>query len=315
MTMTTLHNGASGGGQQDDLTHLNNSSRPLRSSNMTALVQKEEEEVTSSSTTTTTTMTTTILRPLTTSRARGNSRITNKTQIPPIITTRSIPRHQSFIKEEESTYRCSIKTSHGSDEEEERMNVDEESEEDLVSPPITPLSSVSSSPTSSVLSISKAQLATFFSLPQPEAAKRLGISLSTLKRRFYEMYGGGQRWPYVLYKRAYRKTRLSFLVNRANKPTKTLDPHTIHALKLAFAKYSKSSSVVVGATNHSPQRSPPSHVIGGHQYHNSSNYSSFHNNSYQQYSPTTPTGAARVENNGASRGHLSLQQHIQSIYK
>ena len=41
--------------------------------------------------------------------------------------------------------------------------------------------------------LSASQLESYFHYPQYEAAKKLGVSLSTLKRRFYELYKGA-RW-------------------------------------------------------------------------------------------------------------------------
>ncbi len=43
----------------------------------------------------------------------------------------------------------------------------------------------------SKISISDRELREVFAYTQPEAARRLGVSLSTLKRRFYELAGKG----------------------------------------------------------------------------------------------------------------------------
>jgi len=73
----------------------------------------------------------------------------------------------------------------------------------------------------------------YFKYPQPEAAKRLGVSLSTLKRRFYAL-NMGKRWPYYQFVKVQRKRHLNYILNKQNKPEKLIDNHTIHVLKLAF---------------------------------------------------------------------------------
>jgi hypothetical protein len=81
--------------------------------------------------------------------------------------------------------------------------------------------------------LEKHDIEQLFSFPQPEAAKKLGVSLSTLKRRFYETHGK-IRWPYCAIKKQCKKRSLSYVINAKNKPTKLLDPHTISILKKAF---------------------------------------------------------------------------------
>lgn len=81
--------------------------------------------------------------------------------------------------------------------------------------------------------LEKHEIEQFFSYPQPEAAKKLGVSLSTLKRRFYETHGK-IRWPYCAIKKQCKKRSLSYVMNAKNKPTKLLDPYTISILKKAF---------------------------------------------------------------------------------
>lgn len=44
------------------------------------------------------------------------------------------------------------------------------------------------------IQLSKEELERHFVYPQPEAARRLGVSVSTLKRRFYDNFNG-TRWP------------------------------------------------------------------------------------------------------------------------
>ncbi len=97
-------------------------------------------------------------------------------------------------------------------------------------------------PTEALRKLTREEMALYFKLPQPEAAKKLGVSLSSLKRRFYELYGNRMkgsgeskvRWSYAFYKKNVKKTKLKFILNPVNKPTKLLDPHTIHILKLTF---------------------------------------------------------------------------------
>jgi hypothetical protein len=107
--------------------------------------------------------------------------------------------------------------------------------------------------TEALRKLTREEMALYFKLPQPEAAKRLGVSLSSLKRRFYELYrnrmeGAGEtklRWPYSCYKKNVKKTKLKYILNPVNKPTKMLDPHTIHILKLSFQSSLKLSSTPV----------------------------------------------------------------------
>jgi len=90
-------------------------------------------------------------------------------------------------------------------------------------------------------------------LPQHTAAKTLGVSLSTLKRRFYEI--GLGRWPGNLIDKKNRdscseeddaasckemtitpekKTCISFLVNKTNQDERYLDGVTMMVLHASF---------------------------------------------------------------------------------
>jgi len=82
--------------------------------------------------------------------------------------------------------------------------------------------------------LSKEDIEKYFSFPQPKAAKLLGVSLSTLKRRFYDTHKGS-RWPYSGIKKQAKKRSIAYIMNQKNKPVKLLDPHTLHTLKKAFA--------------------------------------------------------------------------------
>lgn len=93
---------------------------------------------------------------------------------------------------------------------------------------------------SKIIQLSKEEIEKYFSFPQPTAAKLLKVSLSTLKRRFYETHRGS-RWPYSGIKKQAKKRSIPFIVNPKNKPVKLLDPHTLHTLKKAFADSMNSS--------------------------------------------------------------------------
>ncbi len=84
-----------------------------------------------------------------------------------------------------------------------------------------------------IIVLSEQQLRTHYIFSQPEAARRLGVSLSTLKRRFYELHSG-KRWPYHDLKPSLKKRRISFIVNKKDLPEKDIDSYTEHVLSLAF---------------------------------------------------------------------------------
>lgn len=85
-----------------------------------------------------------------------------------------------------------------------------------------------------VISLSESAIKSHFIYPQPEAARRLGVSLSTLKRRFYECYGGTKRWPYNDWKKIIKKRKISYILNAKEKPTTYIDPNTMFLLNKAF---------------------------------------------------------------------------------
>jgi hypothetical protein len=87
--------------------------------------------------------------------------------------------------------------------------------------------------TDKCITLTKQQIEHFYSSPQPQAAKQLGVSLSTLKRRYYE-FSGSKRWPYCYYKKNAKKRKLQYILNAKDRPTKQLDPHTLNILKKAF---------------------------------------------------------------------------------
>lgn len=87
----------------------------------------------------------------------------------------------------------------------------------------------------SKISISDKELREVFAYTQPEAAKRLGVSLSTLKRRFYELAGKGKRWPFHEMKKIEKKRSMKFILNETNQPEKMLDPYTLFVLAKTFS--------------------------------------------------------------------------------
>ena len=81
--------------------------------------------------------------------------------------------------------------------------------------------------------ISQKDLERYYRYPQPEAAKRLGVSLGALKKRFYEI-SRGARWPYARIKKIMRKGKINYVLNTSEKDPRYLDPFTVNALKKAF---------------------------------------------------------------------------------
>lgn len=57
--------------------------------------------------------------------------------------------------------------------------------------------------------ISEQELTKYYGLSQPDAAQRLGVSVSTLKRRFYELHPD-MRWPYNFQNEATRGVRCCY---------------------------------------------------------------------------------------------------------
>lgn len=80
--------------------------------------------------------------------------------------------------------------------------------------------------------ITKEEIKKYFNVSQSKAAKLLGVSVSTLKRRFYSMNMG--RWPYPENRYLARKRSISYICSPNNRPEKQLDPHTLHVLLRAF---------------------------------------------------------------------------------
>ncbi|KAL0476290.1 hypothetical protein AKO1_010898 [Acrasis kona] len=86
--------------------------------------------------------------------------------------------------------------------------------------------------------ITKEVLQDYYCYPQVEAAKLLGVSLSTLKRKFYELKIG--RWPHYEARIKERKRSLTYILNanESNNP-KRLDYRTLAVLNEAFADCTK----------------------------------------------------------------------------
>jgi hypothetical protein len=89
--------------------------------------------------------------------------------------------------------------------------------------------------------LSETDIRRYFNCPQPVAALLLGVSLSSLKRRYYEIAkktSQGQqckRWPYQSLTMMERKQSVYYVLNsREPDHTTTLDPETVSALEKAF---------------------------------------------------------------------------------
>jgi len=83
------------------------------------------------------------------------------------------------------------------------------------------------------IQITKPEMAKYFDCPQRFAAQKLGVSLSTLKRRFYQL--GIGRWPYQLAQDKRRRS-IWFLVNKEeSKSEKELSPGTVQTLNQLFS--------------------------------------------------------------------------------
>ncbi|EFC42300.1 hypothetical protein NAEGRDRAFT_80436 [Naegleria gruberi] len=78
----------------------------------------------------------------------------------------------------------------------------------------------------------------YFYCPQTLAARLLGVSISTLKRRFYDLHIG--RWPYQCISLSERKKSIYFLMNETEpEDEKEIDEKTMHHLRHAFKDASK----------------------------------------------------------------------------
>jgi hypothetical protein len=87
--------------------------------------------------------------------------------------------------------------------------------------------------------ISEADIVKLYNCPQPTAALLLGCSLSSLKRRYYEITKRagqpGKRWPYQSLTIKQRKQYIYYVLNHKEPDCKYLDEHTIETLKKAFS--------------------------------------------------------------------------------
>merc|ERR1712130_820054 len=91
--------------------------------------------------------------------------------------------------------------------------------------------------------ISREDMKRLFQYPQPVAAKIMGVSVSTLKRRFYAL-NMGKRWPYYKIsspkKSSPKRTKLAAckkigdILNKRDLPETYLDQSTLHVLNSAF---------------------------------------------------------------------------------
>jgi hypothetical protein len=95
----------------------------------------------------------------------------------------------------------------------------------------------------------------FMTVPQPLVAKKLGVSISTLKRRYYELHFG--RWPINSsngdvsseeYSREQmlthqEKVQISNMVNEEAHDEKFIDPLSSKVLQLAFLVHTPNSSI------------------------------------------------------------------------
>ncbi|EFC39882.1 predicted protein [Naegleria gruberi] len=82
------------------------------------------------------------------------------------------------------------------------------------------------------ITITKEDMSRYFNAPQVMAARLLNVSVSTLKRRFYEMYEG--RWPYQKMPTQERKKTIWYYINEEDEPEKNISDHSLRVLNLAF---------------------------------------------------------------------------------
>ncbi|KAL9641457.1 hypothetical protein ABK040_013382 [Willaertia magna] len=90
------------------------------------------------------------------------------------------------------------------------------------------------------INITRVEMSKYFNAPQTLAARLLGVSVSTLKRRYYEMYKG--RWPYQSLSNKERKKTIWFYVNEEEYSEKFISKETITILNKAFNDCTKSPS-------------------------------------------------------------------------
>ncbi|KAL9642977.1 hypothetical protein ABK040_010669 [Willaertia magna] len=93
---------------------------------------------------------------------------------------------------------------------------------------------------SSKINITKEEMSKYFNAPQVLAARLLNVSVSTLKRRYYEMFKG--RWPYQSLSNTERKKSIWFYVNEEDHPEKLIPNETLMVLQKAFSDCTKPSN-------------------------------------------------------------------------
>ncbi|KAL9646976.1 hypothetical protein ABK040_013833 [Willaertia magna] len=83
--------------------------------------------------------------------------------------------------------------------------------------------------------LSKEIIREHFKYSQIEAAKRLGCSLSTLKRKFAKLFPNLNGWPRKMLNSTNRgKMSISFIVNENSLDCKYIDDESMHVLMRAF---------------------------------------------------------------------------------
>ena len=105
--------------------------------------------------------------------------------------------------------------------------------------------------------LSKEEIRANFVYTMKEAAERLGVSTSTLKRRYREMYGR-RMWPYErtvepIEMRTLETLSLTSILNEVDVPTKYVDSRTMITLLQAFTRC---HDVNVRGTKPSPPGQP-----------------------------------------------------------
>jgi hypothetical protein len=80
--------------------------------------------------------------------------------------------------------------------------------------------------------ITKDEIKKYFNYSQAKAAKMLGVSVSTLKRRYYSM--GMGKWPYPENKFLAKKRSVSYICLAQDRPEKFMDQTTLQQLYKAF---------------------------------------------------------------------------------
>jgi len=92
--------------------------------------------------------------------------------------------------------------------------------------------------------LTEEEIAKYYHCPQPVAALLLGVSLSSLKRRYYEIAKKkdehSRRWPYQSLTIKERKQFIYYVLNCKEPENCTeLDQETIDTLKIAFRNHVK----------------------------------------------------------------------------